>query len=105
VLLALRAWHVSCSGTGVPSLHFLVIVRSGREEIFRDLSDTFRGFPATVIWDRRRRERRVAGQSVPIERRQGQRRADPPRDTWRTLGFIIIESDSPPAEASARRNA
>jgi hypothetical protein len=99
---ALDPWHVPCSGTGVPPLHFLVVVRSGREEIFRDLRETFRGFPATLIWDRRRRERRVAGQRVPIERRQGQRRAEP-RDTWRTLGFIIIESDSPSADASSGR--
>jgi hypothetical protein len=42
----------------------------------------------------------VAGQQVPIERRQGQRRAEP-RDTWRTLGFVIIESDSHSADASS----
>jgi hypothetical protein len=85
----------------VPSLHFLVVVRSGREEVFQDLTETFRGFPATVIWDRRRRERRVAGQQVAVERRHRQRRADP-RDTWRTLGFIIIESEGPPEGAPGR---
>jgi hypothetical protein len=88
----------------VPSLHFLVVVRSGREDVFQDLTETFRGFPATVIWDRRRRERRVAGQRVPIERRQGQRRAEP-RGTWRTLGFIIIESDTSLPDAPDRREA
>jgi hypothetical protein len=100
--LVLQPWHVPCSGAGVPPLQFLVVVRSGREQIFQDLRETFRGFPATVIWDRRRRERRVAGQQVPIERRQGQRRAEP-RDTWRTLGFIIVESDSHSADASSSR--
>jgi hypothetical protein len=79
----------------VPALHFLVVVRSGRDEIFRDLTETFRGFPATVIWDRRRRDRRVATQQVGLERRRGQRRAQP-IDTWRTLGFVILESEGPP---------
>jgi hypothetical protein len=76
----------------VPELHFLVVVRSGREEVFRDLTETFRGFPATVIWDRRRRERRIATQQVGVERRQGQRRAEPGQ-TWRTLGFVILERE------------
>lgn len=79
----------------MPALHFLVVVRSGRDEIFRDLTETFRGFPATVIWDRRRRDRRVATQQVGLERRRGQRRAQP-TDTWRTLGFVILESEGPP---------
>jgi hypothetical protein len=48
--------------------------------------------------DRRHRERRLRIYQVTIERRRGQRRAEPPV-MWYSHGFMVIETPGLPTEA------
>jgi hypothetical protein len=75
----------------------LVVVQRGRGELFQAVESGAVGPGCTVIWDRRRGERR-AGSRRPIghERRRGERRASPP-ETWTRLGFHLVPTG--PAEA------
>ncbi len=70
--------------------HFIV-VRRGETQLFRSLLERFsRGpYAVRVIWDRRMRDRRVIiRDDVEPNRRQTDRRTEPPH-SWATHGFIV----------------
>lgn len=69
----------------------VAIVRAGETRVFELLREKV----ASVMWDRRRGERRTASQAIGTERRGGDRRRPPP-PTWETLGFILASSPRPP---------
>ena len=51
-----------------------------------------------VMLYRRVRDRRVLLQQVAVERRQHQRRVEPP-PAWHLRGFAVVETDQLPVEA------
>ena len=70
----------------------LVVVQRGRGELYQAVESGSVGPGCTVIWDRRRGERRAAGRHpVGHERRHAERRASPP-ETWTRLGFHLVPS-------------
>ncbi len=73
---------------------YLVVIREGAVEIFEGLQRTLGREETTiaVIWDRRKRDRRVIIQDFVPERRRGERRA-PPDTMWDTHGFIVVEAN------------
>jgi hypothetical protein len=71
----------------------IIVVRRGETQLFRSLLERFsRGpYAARVIWDRRMRDRRVIiRDDVEPNRRQTDRRAEPP-PSWETHGFIVTQ--------------
>ena len=54
---------------------------------------------SAVMMDRRYAERRVRVQQVALERRRGQRRREPDA-MWYTHGFIVVETDGLPTQAT-----
>ncbi len=83
-----------------PFPQYLVVVRAGETQLFEDLKDQLarEPYPAALIWDRRRRDRRVVVRDVAVDRRAGRRRASPDA-TWETHGFAVDETDRPPLDA------
>lgn len=74
----------------------IIVVRRGETQLFRSLLERFsRGpYAARVIWDRRLRDRRVViRDDVEPNRRQTDRRAEPP-PSWATHGFVVTQSRS-----------
>jgi hypothetical protein len=72
----------------------LIVVRRGENELFQGLVDTFSRAPqpSEVIWDRRKRDRRVIiRDDVEQERRRAERRTAPP-PTWESHGFVVARS-------------
>jgi hypothetical protein len=69
----------------------LLIVRRGATERFRLLTEMFAEDPVCVLWDRRGGDRRRHAQPVGVERRQGERRTQPP---WLggTVDWMIIRA-------------
>jgi hypothetical protein len=68
----------------------LVVVQQGQGDLFHAVKSGAVGPGCTVIWDRRRGERRAIGRRpVSHERRRGERRALPP-ETWTRLGFHLV---------------
>src|SRR5215467_9556154 len=56
-----------------------IVVRRGASETFHHLQATWvpkLGCDLTVVWDRRTSHRRRYGDSIPVERRVGERRTD-----------------------------
>jgi Cu(I)/Ag(I) efflux system protein CusF len=89
---------VSADGTGDPrsnaSGRAFVIVQRGRGDLYRAVEGSMTGAGVTVIWDRRRSERRRnARRSVGPERRHADRRGAPP-ETWTRLGFQLVPTDA-----------
>jgi hypothetical protein len=70
----------------------LTVVQRGDAGTFRALEEEFAREPVRIIWDRRTAERRRARKSLP-ERRQSERRREPPT-TWTDSGFVIVEDPS-----------
>ena len=85
---------------------YLVVVRTGETQLFEDLKEQLarEPYPAALIWDRRRRDRRVVVRDVAADRRTDHRRA-PPDATWETHGFVVTETDQPPPNAVSNRLA
>lgn len=78
----------------------LVVVQRGQGELYRAVESGAVGPGCTVIWDRRRGERRAGGRhAVGHERRRAERRAAPP-ETWTRLGFHLV----PGGHAEVPRN-
>jgi hypothetical protein len=69
----------------------VAVVRRGEADTFEVLTGLCRGTEVQVHWDRRFADRRTAPTAAVAERRRGERR-QPPRTTWRTLGFAIVAS-------------
>ena len=74
----------------------LVVVQRGRGELYRAVESGTVGPGCSVIWDRRRTERRMGARRPPSperppnpERRRTERRAAPP-ETWTSLGFQLV---------------
>jgi hypothetical protein len=84
--------------------HYLVVVRAGETELFEVLRQRLTRFPypTALIWDRRRRDRRVVLRDMPEDRRGRERRA-PPDPAWESDGFLVAETDQPDAGALERR--
>jgi hypothetical protein len=78
----------------------LIVVRRGETEVFREVVDTLDRWPegTGVIWDRRGGERRKRRRMIPVERREGQRRAEAD-SMWHTHGFVVADTAVLPAEA------
>jgi hypothetical protein len=78
----------------------LIVVQRSHRAVLQGILQNPDRWPARsgVMVDRRQRERRVRMQHMTIERRRGQRRAEP-HAMWYTHGFIVIESAGLPAEA------
>src|SRR5262249_21980324 len=74
---------------------YLAVVCRERSDVFEYLQHHFveEGDVVEVIWDRRRGERRAATRDVSADRRQGDRRRQPPF-TWTTLGMLVTRGAS-----------
>ena len=67
---------------------YIAIVPRDEHRVYRTLVESVKDQGLVeVIWDRRRRERRLRRHAVGEHRRLGERRR-PPHDTW-ALGFIL----------------
>jgi hypothetical protein len=90
---------------GMPP-YFLVVVRAGETELFEALREQLATapYPAALMWDRRRRDRRVIVQDVPEERRAGDRRALAYPE-WDRQGFLVTETLALPPDAITNRRA
>jgi Cu/Ag efflux protein CusF len=75
----------------------MIVVQRGRGELYHAVESGAAGPDCTVIWDRRRGERRGGRHPVSHERRRAERRAVPP-ETWTRLGFHLVPPGGP-AEA------
>ena len=86
----------------------LVVVRRGQGELYHAVESGAVGPGCTVIWDRRRGERRTAGRHpVSHERRRAERRASP-GETWTRLGFHLVpggQVDAPRPVVRSLRSA
>jgi hypothetical protein len=69
----------------------LVVVRRDHPAVYARLTAMARR-DATVIWDRRVRDRRTAVRPAVVDRRRQSRRGAPP-DTWRVLGFVMVQRE------------
>jgi CheY-like chemotaxis protein len=88
----------------VPSLYRLIVVQHDRADVMRAILDCPQEWPVgtAVVFDRRRANRRVRVESVPVERRSQQRRSEPDAD-WRTRGYIVAEVVTLPPQAAILR--
>jgi hypothetical protein len=80
--------------TSIPT-PYLAIVDRGKLEVFHILERHFASESdvVQVIWDRRHGERRAVRAPHAPERRQGERRREPPA-TWSTMGFVLVPDPS-----------
>lgn len=78
--------------------HYLVVVRDGETELFADLKRQLdrEPYPALLIWDRRRSQRRQSSQPVVVERRVGDRRTAPDPTLEREGFLVTLTTDAPP---------
>jgi Cu/Ag efflux protein CusF len=68
----------------------LIVIERGRVELYRAVERGAAGPGLTVIWDRRRNDRRRgARRPSGHERRHSERRGTPP-ETWTRLGFQLV---------------
>jgi hypothetical protein len=72
----------------------LVVVRSGEHHLYEQLAAIARD-NVTIVWDRRRNERRAADRPTATERRRHERRRTPP-PTW-PAGFLVVQFHELPA--------
>jgi hypothetical protein len=77
-----------------PAPPCLVVVRHGERDLYERLTTIARD-SVTVVWDRRKGERRKADRPAAADRRRQDRRQLPP-PTW-ALGFLVVQfEDAPP---------
>ena len=76
-----------------------IFVRIGALKRFHVLKQKTAELPVTVLWDRRRGERRSASDEIPAEptpespradQRKSDRRGTPPY-TWQVADFVVVE--------------
>jgi hypothetical protein len=67
-----------------------LIVRRGARARFQTLKKKTAHLPVKVAWDRRRDERRAVSDQVTVNRRQSDRRGNPPF-TWEVSDFVVVE--------------
>jgi CheY-like chemotaxis protein len=70
---------------------YVAIVDRGRGELFAALFGCPTDPGVDVVWDRRLAERRRRVETVPSDRRAGERRGPPP-PSWRWPGLVIVEA-------------
>jgi hypothetical protein len=70
----------------------LVVIRSGDQHLHEQLAAIARD-NVTLVWDRRRGDRRATNGPVGTERRRHERRRLPP-STWVT-GFLVVQFHEP----------
>jgi hypothetical protein len=75
-----------------------LVVRRGALWRFNTLKTKTADLPVTVLWDRRRGDRRSAPAAGPQERRASDRRQKPPF-TWEVADFVVV--GQPPATEDA----
>lgn len=74
--------------------HAFVIVQRGRGDLYRAVEGGMAGAGVTVMWDRRRSERRRdPRRPIDHERRHSDRRGAP-AETWTRLGFQLVPTDA-----------
>jgi hypothetical protein len=85
--------------------HYLVVVRDGQKQVFEQLKRALarEPHPTTLIWDRRRGDRRAVTSAVKRDRRRDQRRATPDA-TWETHHFVVASTTTPTDLLDAYRN-
>jgi hypothetical protein len=89
----------SARGLGEPA-RALVVVQRGRRELYRAVESGAVGPGCSVIWDRRRTDRRAGTRRpVPLERRRAERRAAP-AETWTRLGFQLVPGSAADGRAA-----
>jgi hypothetical protein len=71
-----------------PAPPCLVIVRVGEQDLYEQLTSIARD-NVTIVWDRRRGNRRTMDRPAGTERRQLERRQPPP-PAWAT-GFLVVQ--------------
>ena len=86
---------------GVERRWRLIVVQPTNRAVLQGILQNPDRWPerSAVMMDRRLRERRVRVQQVALERRRGQRRREPDA-MWYTHGFIVVETDELPTEAT-----
>ena len=70
-----------------------IVVRRGALRRFDALTRKTADLPVKVTWDRRLEQRRASGESASVERREGDRRREPPF-TWQVADFVVTDSDT-----------
>jgi hypothetical protein len=80
----------------------LVVVQRGRGDLYHAVESGAVGPGCSVIWDRRRTERRMGAHRLASpERRRADRRAAPP-ETWTHLGFQLVPGGAAEAARGLR---
>ena len=67
-----------------------IIVRQGARDRFQKLKKKTAHLPVKVAWDRRRDERRAVSEEVNVNRRNSDRRGNPPF-SWDVGDFVVVE--------------
>jgi hypothetical protein len=79
----------------------MIIVRRNRRDLFERFQRAFGPRASvTVLWDRRRWERRLVPQAAPAERRRRDDRRRPPPPSWRAWDFLVEEAGHEDARAA-----
>jgi hypothetical protein len=81
-----------------------IVVRRGALRRFASLNEKRGELPVALIWDRRVSDRRTDVDAKSGERRQAERRREPPF-TWTTAEFLVIETPPEPEDKPARKTA
>ena len=90
---------------GVERRWRLIVVRPTYPAVLQGILQNPDRWPerSAVMIDRRYAERRVRVQQVALERRRGPRRREPDA-MWYTHGFIVVETDELPTQATRLDN-
>ena len=67
-----------------------IVVRRGALRRFDSLTRKTVDLPVDVTWDRRTGQRRASAEPAGDERREGDRRKEPPF-TWQVADFVVVD--------------
>jgi hypothetical protein len=67
-----------------------IVVRRGALRRFDSLTRKTEDLPVEITWDRRLEDRRGADESPNVERRENDRRREPPF-TWQAADFVVTD--------------
>ena len=79
-------------------------VKRGALRRYDQLTTKSAGLPVEIKWDRRTSERRGASPPAPAERREGDRRQQPPF-TWDAADFVVVGDRAGEETAEPKRAA
>ena len=85
----------------------VIRVKRGALRRYDQLTTKSAGLPVEIKWDRRTTDRRGATSPAPAERREGDRRQQPPF-TWDAADFVVVgdrsaEDAATPARATPKK--